>query len=150
MKHKLLLYFFLAFVLGMAGSIQAMRIAHPAPVPIMRVGGKTIRLLIARTPAQVTKGLSGHDRLPEDMGMLFYFNKPDRYTFWMPDMKFPLDIVWLRGSVVQETVQLDAPVPGLPIPIYTPSSTADRVLELDAGLAARYGLVPGAKVVLPP
>ena len=129
-------------------------VAHVLPIfsagqPVMHVNGHTIRLLTARTEAEREHGLSGHGKLPADEGMLFYFDTPGIYPFWMPNMKFPLDIIWMQDGVVTDEAELGTPVPGQPIPAYTPKATADRVLEIDAGLAQRYGLVPGAHVQLP-
>ena len=135
-------------------AIGAAYVARTTPnmhtgMPTLRIGDHILRLLIARTPDEITKGLSGHAKLPQDMGMLFYFDTPGIYPFWMPNMRFPLDIIWIRDGVVQEIAQLGAPISGQPIPLYTPSVKADHVLEIDAGQAAAYGFIPGAKVVLP-
>ncbi len=46
--------------------------------------------------ADLRQGLSGRDSLPTDYGMLFVFPKSDIYEFWMKDMKFPLDIIWIN------------------------------------------------------
>lgn len=135
--------------IGLVSIVHATRNEFSSRIPTMHVGTQTIRLLIAKTPQEISQGLSGHEKLPKDMGMLFYFDTPAIYPFWMPNMKFPLDIIWIKENTVQEVVQLGIPAPGQPIPLYTPSSTADRVLEVEAGLARQYGLVPGAQVVLP-
>lgn len=41
------------------------------------------------------KGLSGRDNLADDEGMFFVFEKSDIYPFWMKDMKFAIDIIWI-------------------------------------------------------
>ena len=46
--------------------------------------------------ADLRQGLSGRASLPTDHGMLFVFSKSDIYEFWMKDMKFPLDIIWIN------------------------------------------------------
>lgn len=149
MKSSIFTIVLFVFSLGLVSIVYATRNEFAPRIPTMRVGSHTLRLLIAKTPAEITQGLSGHEKLPQDMGMLFYFDTPAIYPFWMPNMKFPLDIIWIKDETVQEVAQLGIPVPGQSIPTYTPKSTADRVLEVEAGLARQYGLVPGAQVVLP-
>src|SRR4026208_1251957 len=68
------------------------------------INGHTLNIEIAQTQIEREKGLSGRDTLPENSGMLFVFDKPDYYAFWMKDMKFPLDFIWIRDQkVVQIT-----------------------------------------------
>ncbi|MEI8224283.1 MAG: DUF192 domain-containing protein [bacterium] len=63
---------------------------------VVTIGGKTIQVRIADTEAVQVQGLSGFKTLPADQGMFFIFNKLDYYAFWMKDMRFPLDIVWMK------------------------------------------------------
>jgi uncharacterized membrane protein (UPF0127 family) len=65
----------------------------------------------------------------------------------MKDMRFPLDILWVReGRIVK--IERDAPPlkPGASEPVYTAS--ADLVLEVPAGFAARAGIRVGDRVKL--
>ncbi|MFH1759179.1 MAG: DUF192 domain-containing protein [Patescibacteria group bacterium] len=92
------------------------------------------------------KGLSGRESLAGDRGMLFVFNKPDVYKFWMRGMKFPLDFVWIRGDKVVD-VTANAPPANLGnLEFYYPSEPADMVLEINAGSVAKYGVEKGDKV----
>src|ERR671923_23790 len=53
---------------------------------------------IAETGEQRSKGLAIKDSLNETEGMLFVFSEPRQYVFWMKDMKFPIDIIWLDSN----------------------------------------------------
>jgi len=64
-------------------------------IPTLSIGDKTIFIEIVKTEEQRVKGLSDRKSLPKDSGMLFIFDKPDFYNFWMKDMNFPIDIVWM-------------------------------------------------------
>src|SRR3989344_9043068 len=63
--------------------------------PYIKIAGQTIKVDLVLTPAEQEKGLSGRSELKEGEGMLFVFNKPDKHLFWMKDMNFPIDIIWL-------------------------------------------------------
>src|SRR5437870_2235982 len=59
------------------------------------LGGKIFNVAVVETKALQEKGLSGQKDLNSDEGMLFIFNKPDNYGFWMKGMLFPIDILWM-------------------------------------------------------
>lgn len=71
--------------------------------------------------------------------------------FWMYNMRFPLDMVWISHdcSVVDITPNVPAPAPGTPaseLPYYSSSSSAGYTLEINAGHAERNGIEIGASV----
>ncbi len=111
-----------------------------------------VRVELAQTAAERTRGLGGHAPLGEGEGMLFIFPAPGRHSFWMKGMTFALDIIWIRGEqVVHLAAAVPPPRPGTPdsaLPIYTPPAAADYVLEVPAGFAARWGIQTGSRVVL--
>lgn len=63
-----------------------------------RTSNTTYRVTIADTEEERAQGLSGVVSLKADEGMLFMFPKADYYGFWMKDMHFPLDFVWIDSS----------------------------------------------------
>jgi hypothetical protein len=113
--------------------------ANAPPRARVTIGVHVIDAEVADTPARQQRGLSGRPSLPPGQGMLFVYAEPDRRGFWMPDMHFPIDIVWIRaGRIVH--VESDVPhVVSGPLPVYRPRETADRVLEVAAGTAERLG-----------
>ena len=75
-----------------------------APVlPTLVIEGRKLPVEIADTPEKREQGLSGRESLPEGSGMLFIFENPATYGFWMKEMRFPIDIVWLSGEVGSST-----------------------------------------------
>lgn len=112
-------------------------------VPTARIAGEAYALEIADTDSERQRGLSGREDLCERCGMLFVFDTPDRYAFWMKDMRFPLDIVWLSGDTVVFVAHDVLPDSSA---ILMPPALADQVLEINAGKGA--GLSPGEKIVL--
>lgn len=111
---------------------------------------KRLTLEIADTGPERELGLGKRDSLPKDHGMLFVFEKPDIYSFWMKDVKFPLDIIWIHKGVVTDVVKMNPPKQAFTIPdLHVPLAKADRVLEVNAGVAKELGIEPGAHVLLP-
>lgn len=122
------------------------RVATSAPTVDLRA---ILQLEIADTVHARERGLSGRPALPKGHGMLFVFDKSGIYPFWMREMKFPLDIVWINHGIVQELVRLDPPAHATLAPEWhIPTHAADRVLELNVGVAQRLGLARGVKVLL--
>jgi len=100
---------------------------------------------LARTPLEQTRGLSGRAALAENRGMLFVLATSTRPAFWMKEMNFPIDIVWLEnatgGAMVSE---IAARVATSTYPqTFSPTVPINYVLELPAGAAARGGLKVG-------
>ncbi len=90
------------------------------------------------------KGLMFRPGLQAGTGMFFVFDREGVYSFWMKNMSFPIDILWLDKD--KRVVHVEADVPACiadPCPVYTPSAQALYVLELPAGDARRHNLVPG-------
>lgn len=109
--------------------------------------GIRVAVTVAATVATREKGLSGSDGLAPGEGMLFVFDEPGEYRFWMKDMKFPIDILWIKdGMIADITTDAAVPVPGEPLPTYFPRVPVDRVLEVNAGFARAHGLRIGMPV----
>jgi uncharacterized protein len=109
---------------------------------------KEISIDIADSPDKRMKGLSGRPDINDDQGMLFVFDKADRHVFWMKDMLFPIDIIWLKdGKIVDIKHNASIPVPGAELELYSPKTEADMVLELKAGWALNNGLKEGDVVL---
>lgn len=122
----------------------------PAVQAVVRVGEHEFRVEIADTPDREARGLSGRASLGEDEGMFFIFAVPGTYGFWMKEMNFPIDIIWIAGGRVAGFVEQAQPEPGKPLPelaVYYPPEDVDRVLEVNAGTVARYGIKAGDAVV---
>lgn len=116
---------------------------------LVQVNEKPLRVFIADTPTRQAQGLGGWETLPDDAGMLFEMSETARHTFWMKGMRFPIDLIFIREHRVVDLVTLSPPALGQ-IPVaYTPIEAADRVLELHAGGAERYGLQQGTQISFP-
>ena len=54
-----------------------------------------VSILIADSEEKRIKGLSGFDSLRENQTMLFKFDDVGSHSFWMKDMNFSIDIIWM-------------------------------------------------------
>jgi len=118
--------------------------------PQVCAGNACVEVEVADTAEAMEEGLSGRELLDEGRGMLFVFPSDAAYGFWMKDMQFALDIVWLdaSGRVVYLQENLPPCTPGN-CPVYKPGQSARYVLEVNAGFVASHGIKPGTALTLP-
>ena len=108
------------------------------------IAGTILTVELALTPKTQEKGLSGRPSLPKNYGMLFVFDHEDYWSFWMPDMKFPLDIVWFNSAHKVVWTELNVqPCSASDCQIITPESQAMYVLEVNAGFVTTHHIVLG-------
>jgi len=109
----------------------------------------TVTAELARSTDEKVRGLSNRPLLASGRGMAFVYDRPQPIGIWMKDMRFPLDIVWIReGRVVH--IEKNAPPlpPGGPEKVYT--AIGDIVLEVPAGFTTDKNIRVGdpARLVL--
>ena len=112
------------------------------------IEGYELSAEIPVTGELMSKGLSVKNQLRENESMLFVYEEPLRHTFWMKDMKFPIDIIWLdsNGKIVHIEENL-MPCPLVLIcPSYAPNADSQYVLETIAGFAQRHNISLGTTI----
>lgn len=106
---------------------------------------------VADRDSEREMGLSYRKEIAQDEGMLFVFLDEGKYSFWMKDMNFPIDIVWLNkeGYVIhiEENANPASYRKALP-KIFTSEGKAMYVLEASAFSMKKYGVFIGTKVRL--
>ena len=126
--------------------------------------GTTVAFEIADTEPKRNRGLMFRESLGEGEGMIFVFEQPGEYAFWMQNCRISLDIIWLDRSFRILSMAESVPPCRLPgceppcasnqCPSYPPApgTSAKYVVELAAGFAKRHGLKNGQTlpVQLPP
>ena len=100
----------------------------------------------AQTAAQQTQGLSDTACLPPDNAMLFIYDQPEVSAFWMKDMRYSLDIIWLDDAGKIISIAASATPESYP-QTFQPSAPAKYVLEVVAGEAQRRGWQPGQTLI---
>ncbi len=102
------------------------------------INNQTFEVEIAKTEAERAYGLMNRDHLDHNKGMLFVFDKPDFYIFWMKNTKIPLDIIWIQDNRIVDIATLQ-PQTANNIPQYQPKQKANLVLELNANSDFKIG-----------
>lgn len=129
--------------------VAATRRPTVGPAAVVRIGGAaSYEVDVAAAPAERRQGLSGRPYLAADAGMLFVFDDAQVRNFWMKEMRFPLDIIWIDGQcrLIGWAADVPTPPPGGgddAIPRVQSPSPARYVLEVNAGEAARAGMAAG-------
>ena len=114
-------------------------------VKFVKISGQDIKVELALTEVKQTQGLSGRLSLKEDEGMLFVFERPGNYPFWMKDMNFPIDIIWLNDDMRVVYIKKNARPEFFP-ENYGPTENAKYVLEIVSGFADKNNLRVGDRV----
>src|SRR3989339_1641882 len=109
------------------------------------VGNNTFYVEVARTKMELERGLSLHVPLLRDQGMLFIFEKEDFYSFWMKDMLFPVDILWIDSNFKVVHAEKSVLPETYPKSFY-PKSKSLYVLEISAGLTEALNIKIGDEV----
>ncbi|MCX6757298.1 MAG: DUF192 domain-containing protein [Candidatus Nomurabacteria bacterium] len=106
------------------------------------ISGQTIDVEISDTSAKRELGLSGHAPLLNNQGMFFVFDVPDKYAFWMKDMLFPLDIIWINSDMKVVYIEKNLEPNSYP-KLFSSNEDALYVLELNAGFSDKNNLQIG-------
>jgi uncharacterized membrane protein (UPF0127 family) len=105
----------------------------------------TYAVQVADTDPARTLGLSNRTFLVEGTGLLFVFEEDGYYPFWMKDMNFPIDIIWINEQ--KQIVHIAHSVDPDTYPLTVVSQESARyVLEIPAGDTYRYGFEKGTRI----
>ncbi len=119
-----------------------------APLYPMQIGSVPVQASLARTAAEIQQGLSGTPFLPESVVKVFVFNRDERWSFWMKDMNYAIDMIWL--DVTGRIVHIESSVSPATYPeTFLPPVPARYVVETVAGFSAQHNITVGTQVTLP-
>ncbi|MBU1018144.1 DUF192 domain-containing protein [Patescibacteria group bacterium] len=106
-----------------------------------------IRVEIADTFGQKQKGLMHRRRLEVGRGMLFIYQEPVTPSFWMKNMCFPLDMIFIGKDLRVKTIHEKVlPCEAEPCELYSPSSPIQYVLEVPGGYSQLFKIKSGDRV----
>ncbi len=136
----------------LAGGVYLMRTPHAQVIPQgsyktkeVVLGNTRYVLDIADTAPLREQGLSYRTSLAPQTGMLFVFNSPGVLKFWMKDMNFPLDIIWLDAD--KKIVHIEYGLSPSTYPrSFGPEIPTQYVIELRSGDVERNGVRIGDKI----
>ena len=110
------------------------------PLKKVCAGDVCIQTEVVATDKARRRGLMFRKNMPEDKGMLFVFEKEAWLRFWMKNVRFPLDIIWIdRNKKIVEIYEYALPCKDVCKTI-TPQATALYVLEVNAGFTKQHGI----------
>lgn len=149
LKNKKIFYSLLIFLLiALFAAVYFAFFQKEEVKHFVSLSGQKIEVEIADSELEQYRGLSGRLSLKEGQGMLFVFSDYQNRRFVMRNMKFPLDIIFIKDSVVTEVRKNCPPEGSDPQKIYESGAKVNYVLEVPAGYANKYGIEAGASFSL--
>lgn len=125
--------------------------AHDTTMPIVAatISDTTFRLHAPRTSEQNQTGLAAFRTLAADEGMVFRTLEPGLQRFWMKDMAYDIDILWVNKDNRIIHIVYSAARDSYPKTYSNPPGTESTyVIELPAGTCDKHGIAPGAIVTI--
>lgn len=121
------------------------------PTKKLMLKNTTIDLLVAETPHETMWGLSDFPSLPPDTGMMFQFDTLGIYPFWMKDMRFALDMIWLdsdnRVITIHENISPDTYYKNPP-ELFQSTTPTSAVIEVSGGFVEKNNLSVGDRLLI--
>ncbi len=107
----------------------------------------TVAVEIVSQPVELQRGLQGHKPLVEGTGMLFILPQAETARFWMKEMTFAIDILFLQADGTVANVALKAPPCKQAVcPVYQSNGPVTHVLEVPAGWSERHAVSAGTRL----
>ena len=114
-------------------------------IHFVKIAGKILKVDLALTSEEQERGLSGRNELKEDEGMLFVFDYINKHPFWMKDMNFAIDIIWIGENLQVVYIKKNAQPESYP-ETFIPPQDAEYVLEVLASFSEKNNLRVGDEV----
>ena len=109
------------------------------------INGTSFAVHVADTDAERRQGLSGRKYIDIREGMLFMFDTPGKYEFWMQDMLLPIDIIWMDSNGQVVLIEQNVSPDSYP-QTFGGSVRSHYVLEVAAGVAQELNIQVGNTV----
>lgn len=118
------------------------------PLTPIRIENIEMQASVANDTETRTKGLSGTPYLPEGVVKLFVFEESQEWGFWMKDMKYPIDIIWVDAT--GKIVHIEESISPATYPMsFVPHKPARYVVETVAGFVEQNKIEVGDTVIIP-
>ncbi len=157
MSYKLIIPIsFFIFTFGTFFAIKTSTRSETLPCPdfnqaVLSINQHAFKIALATTPAQHIRGLSGCGSMAQNNGLYFPLPQKQIASFWMKEMLFPIDIIWINNNEIIG-IEHNIPPPDDPydssLPTYSPLQPIDAVLELPAGTAKKLNISINDKIIL--
>jgi len=117
----------------------------------IKIGDKNYEIFVTETDEDKNKGLSVFENIKDTQGMIFEFTEEDFHSFWMKDMKFDIDMIFLDKNkkvikifenVTKETYKNDKD-----FQIFMPALKSKYVIEIKSGEVKKNLLKEGDVII---
>jgi len=148
-KWALVIAFMVFLLFSLQHNRQSVRNLDTNNIQYVKIAGQMLKVELALTKEEQERGLSLRKDLKEDEGMLFVFNTPDKYSFWMKDMNFSIDIIWLappeagQGEDSHVVYIKKNAKPGSFPEIFKPNKNSKYILEVISDFSEKNNLKEG-------
>lgn len=134
-------------ILLIIGILRDRNAVSPNDARVVRIGNYEYKLIHARTEFERQVGLSSYNIMPPKSAMIFVSDKPGDMKFWMKDMKFSIDIIWLseKNQIIRIIDRLS---PSTYPRAYSSIMPAKYVIEFPAGAAQKSKILEGDYITL--
>ena len=105
---------------------------------------------VAETDQEKRRGLMFREGLDDGEGMLFVNQKPMIASFWMKNMKFPIDMLFIGSDLrIKQIIHnaLPCPLEG-DCPSYVSNESIQYILEVPAMYSETYNVQKGDQLIL--
>jgi uncharacterized membrane protein (UPF0127 family) len=145
MKDAFFLIIGLAIVFGSIYLFLNQPVNREVTIKTALIKGNLIEVEVADSMVEQARGLSGRTSLSDGQGMLFVYENPGDYGFWMKDMNFSIDIIWIDED--EKIISIERSVSSDSYPkVFHPISPVKFVLEVPAGYSNAKGIDIGDSV----
>lgn len=145
MQNKKIIFSFAIVLIFLIFGFYFAQKYYSTKIEVVKLAEQQIKVDLAITDAEHNQGLSGRAFLKEDEGMLFIFKASGKYGFWMKDMLFPIDIIWIDADLKVVYIKKDAR-PELYPEVYSSDKSAKYILEVVSGFSEKNNLKVGDTV----
>ena len=111
------------------------------------INNACVSVEITNTDLLREQGLMYRNRLPQGRGMFFIFEEDGVYNFWMKNMRFALDIIWINKDHDVVDIRDNVPPCTESCPSLVPKTQARYVLEVNSGFVRKNNIKIGDKAV---
>jgi uncharacterized membrane protein (UPF0127 family) len=101
---------------------------------------------IANSKPKQAYGLMNLENLPQKHGMIFEFEKTEIISMWMKNTLISLDMIFIDENNLISHLKTNAKPYSLEI--ISSQKPVKKVLEINAGLAKKFGIKVGQKIIL--
>lgn len=134
------------FIIVIYVSVILISFIFPKEEATVCINKKCVFVEIADTQLKRSEGLMFRESLENDKGMLFVFEKPGIYNFWMKNTYIPLDIIWIYDNQIIHFITAQ-PCFDENCTSFGPNNLSELVLEVNSGFVEKNNIKIGDPII---